>query len=483
MKLSEYTAQDALGLAALVRAGEVTPAELAEAAFRAIDAVNDRLNAVIARLEPPAAGTTPGARAPFHGVPFLIKDLLHGWGGLRCDMGSRLAEGYVYERDGALAARYKQSGLVAIGRSNTPELGLNAVTEPVLYGPTRNPWDPSRSPGGSSGGAGAAVAAGIVPLAHANDGGGSIRIPAAWCGLVGLKPSRGRNPLVPPAEGEAAYGLLAHHVIARSVRDSAAALDVTSGPTGGDYIALPKPERPFLEEVTCPPERLRIALCTRFKETSAPEPECVEAVISAARLCETLGHEIVEATPEIAYPEVAALCFELYMLIAAKTIETAAHATGRAPGPETLEPHTRATLERARATGAMELVASLDRLNRMSRVMGRFMADYDVLLTPAVSRAPCPIGAFSPEGYDEGDLSYWSAEMECYTFLPLFSITGQPSMILPLHWSADGLPLGVQIVAPIGGEAILFRLAGQLERAQPWAARRPPIHAASASQA
>lgn len=481
MNLSEYVQYDGLGLAELVRNREVTPAELAVAAFDAMDAVNDQLNAVIGRVDPPMSGSNVDPAAPFFGVPFVLKDLWHGWGGLRCDQGSRLGEGYVYPDDGVLATRYKQAGLVTVGRANTCELGLSAMTEPILYGPTRNPWDLSLAPGASSGGSAAAVAAGIVPLGHANDGGGSIRLPAAWCGLVGLKPSRGRNPLVAPVVGDGANGVVAHHVVSRSVRDNAAALDATCGPTGDDYIPLAKPTRPFLDEVAREPDRLRVALCTRNREASVPDPACVDAAVSAAKLCEELGHDVVEATPDIGYQDIVDVCFDLYTLAVVVSIEDMARATGRTTGPDTLETPALATLEKGRAMPATRLFARLEELTAMSRIMGRFMADYDVLLMPATSRMPVPVGHFNPLNYAEGDLSYWLNEGEVYTPLPLFSVTGQPAMVLPLHWTDDGLPVGVQIAAAVGDEGVLFRLAGQLERARPWADRRPPVHAGAAA--
>ena len=479
MDLSEYVQYDGLGLAELVRGGEVTPEELARAAFAAMDAVDGRLNAIVGRIDPPTRATTIAEDAPFAGVPFVLKDLLHGWGGVQCDQGCRLAEGYVEPADGPLAARYKAAGLVAVGRANTPELGLAGMCEPLLHGPTGHPWDTGLTPGGSSGSSAAAVAAGIAPLAHANDGGGSIRMPAAWCGLVGLKPTRGRNPLVAPAEGDAAYGIIAHHVVSRSLRDNAAALDATSGPTGADYIPLARPERPFLDEIAIEPGRLRIALCTRFRDAAEPDADCIAAARSVAALCEELGHHVEEATPDIGYPDMADVCFDLYTVPVVAAIEYFAAATGRAPGPDTLEPPGQATLAKGRAMAATQLAMRLDQVGVMSRVMARFMSDYDVVLTPATSRVAPPTGRFATAQYAADDESYWHNEMDCYTPLPLFSITGQPALMLPLYWSDSGLPLGVQFAGPVGGEALLFRLAGQLERARPWAGRQPPVWAGS----
>lgn len=478
MNLSDYTKHDGLGLAKLVRSGVVNRADLIDAANAAIDTVNPRLNAVIGRLDPPAFNDQAPADAPFGGVPFLLKDLGHGWAGIRCDMGSRIAEGYVVQEDSHLSTRFKAAGLVAVGRTNTPEFGINGTTEPELYGPTSNPWDLARSPGGSSGGSAAAVAAGIVPVAHASDGGGSIRVPAAWCGLVGLKPSRGRNP-IGPGGSDATGSIIAHHVISRTVRDTAAMLDVTSGPTGSDFIAMNGPGQGFLAAVTQKPDVLRIALCTRFKDAPQPEGPCVEAAVAAAKLCASLGHEVTEITPDIAYPEMSGLCFDLFMPALAAGVERMMRITGRSTSSATLEPQTLATLKKGRVMTALDLIERFNRQADISRRMSLFMQDYDILLTPGVSRVPCMTGEFGPNDYEKDDLGYWDREMECYTFSPLASLTGQPALVLPLYWTVSGLPVGVQFVSRIGDDATLLSLAGQLEQAQPWTDRRAPIHVAN----
>jgi len=482
MKLSEYVEYDGLGLAELVRKGKVTSSELTRAAFEAMDIINDKIFAIVGRIDPPVAEAGVDSSAPFYGVPFVVKDLWHGWGGIRCDQGSRLGQGYVYPEDSELAARFKRAGLVAVARTSTSELGLFMAVGAVSGELTRNPWDLTRSPGASSGGSAAAVAAGIVPLGHANDGGGSIRMPAAWCGLAGLKPSRGRNPLVPPPVGDGPYGVCAHHVVTRTVRDLAAALDVTSGPTGGDYIPLMSPERSFLDEVTNEPKKLRIALCTRFDDSSEPDAVCVEAALSAAKLCEELGHDVVEATPHIAYTQMVDVCYDWYTMASFTAIEEMARNSGRVPSAKTLEQPSLETYKKGQSMSATHLLRRLDEAAMMSRFMGQFMAEYDVLLTPSTSRVAPPIERVRLDKYGEGDLSYWYEEGEYYTFMPLFSVTGQPAMVLPLHWTADNLPMGVQFSAAIGNDSLLFRLAGQLERARPWNRRRPPTHAASSTK-
>jgi len=475
LTLVEYAGYDALGLARLVYAGEVSPAELAATAFAAMDAVNDRLNAVIGRLDPPVFNANADADAPFRGVPFLLKDLGHGWGGVPSDMGSCLAKGYVQAADSTFAARLRASGLMAVGRTNTSEFGVNGITEPALYGPTNNPWNLSRSPGGSSGGAAAAVAAGIVPIAHASDGGGSIRVPAAWCGLVGLKPSRGRNPLG-PAGNEGNSWIITKHVVSRSLRDTAALLDVTSGPGPGEYVPLAKPAEAFLDQVNAAPGRLRIAWSSRLKGSAKPDRACIDAVEQAAQLCAELGHDVEEVTPQISYPEMVEVCFALYIAQTRPGIEAIAAVTGRTPGPDNLEPQTWRTLQRGREMTATDLMQALAQMAAMSTVMAAFMAKYDVFLTPTVSRIPSLTGAIGPEVYADDELTFWDKEMDRYMFCPLPSLTGQPALSLPLHWSGDNLPIGVQLTGAIGDEARLFQLGGQLKRVRPWHKRRPPVH-------
>ena len=477
MNLSEYTRYDGLGLAALVRAGEISREELACAAFRAMDAVNERLNAIVGRVEPPAGAEPFDPHAVFAGVPFVVKDLWHGWGGVVCNEASRLGEGYVAIEDNVLAARFRNAGLTVAGRGNTCELGLSGQTDPIIYGAARNPWDLSVSPGASSGGSAAAVAAGVVPLAHGNDGGGSIRMPAAFCGLVGLKPSRGRNPLGAPTYGDGAHPVVAHHVMSRSVRDNAAALDVSSGPTGSDFVPLARPQHSFLDEVSNEARGLRIALCTRIKEASEADPACVAAARSAAELCENLGHDVEEATPDVVYQDIIDVCMDFYALSVVSSIDAMARATGRRPGPDTLEAPSLSTYEMGKHMSGARVAGRMQQLASISRVTGDFMRRFDVILTPATSMMPPAVGRYSASHYREGDLSYWADEGEIYNFLPLFSVSGQPAMSLPLYWSDEGLPVGVQIASAIGEEAVLYRLAGQLERAAPWIERRPGVFA------
>jgi amidase len=481
MHLDEYTRFDAVGLAELVRRKEVTPAELLEAALAANARVNPRINAVIGTWpdEARAAVERGLPEGPFRGVPFLLKDLVLHAAGVATDLGSRLTRGTVFPHDSALMERYRRAGLVMVGRTNTPEFGANASTEPVLHGPTRNPWNLERSAGGSSGGSAAAVAAGIVPMAYANDGGGSIRIPAAHCGLFGLKPTRNRISVGPDA-GEALNGMGSEHVVSRSVRDSAAMLDATHGPALGDPYLLAPPERPYLEEVRRKPGRLRIAL-SRTAFSGAPvSPECVAAVEDAARLCTELGHEVVEATPKFDYPKLEEAMVTVWGAGIAAWADGLAGMLGRTPGPDNLEAVSWALLRYGRGLKATDLLGALAVFNHVSRTVAPFFAAHDVLLTPTTAVPPYALGVLDMN-VPRSPAEWFHSLFKLIPFTALFNVTGQPAMSVPLSWSADGLPLGLQFVGRWGEEGTLFRLAGQLEEARPWAERRPPVHAAKAA--
>ena len=475
--LQDYANHDALGLAGLVRCGQVDAAELREVALQAVTAVNDQINAVVGEVEAALGAADCAEDAPFRGLPFLLKDLGHGYAGVECGMGSRLGRGFRAAQDSELARRFKTSGLVAIGRSNTPEFGLSGTTEPLTHGACRNPWDLGLSTGGSSGGAGAAVAAGVVPIAHGSDAGGSIRIPAAWCGLVGLKPSRGRVPKAPEGSDSSTW-LSMHFVLTRSLRDSAAMLDALCGPAAGDFIALPKPRDSFLTETGREPGPLRIALCTEFKGAPEVEADCRAAVEGAARDCAALGHRVEPARLPLDYEGIYRLGYELFLSRVVGLVEGLKRASGREVGPETLEAMSLAALAAADEMSMKRLFACLSEMTRMTVALDRFMADWDVVLSPATSRPPVEIGVFAPDralacGYD-----YWAEELPWYFTSPLFNVTGHPAITLPLGRTASGLPLGVQLSARAGDDAILFRLGAQLERAHPWSTVRPPVHVA-----
>jgi amidase len=470
--VDELIRHDATALAELVRTKQVSAKELTEAAIARIERLNPTLNAVVTPMfeeaRTAASGSPPDG--PFTGVPFLVKDLLADCAGIRLTEGSAFLAAHVAPVDSELTLRYRRAGLIILGRTNTPEFGILPTTEPRLFGPTRNPWDVSRTPGGSSGGSAAAVAARMVPMAHGNDGGGSIRIPASCCGLFGLKPTRGRNPLG-PHYGDLFSGLVAEHALTRSVRDSAALLDATAGPAPGDPYWAPPPARPYRAEVGTPPGALRIAF-TGVSATGVPVHEdCVRAVEDAARLCASLGHHVEEATPETDGNDLSQQFITLWSAGAAWSIEDWARRTGRTPAPEHFEPLTWGLYQMGtRRTGADYLLALQD-LQRVSRDIARFFGRYDVWLTPTLAEPPLPLGSFDAEPDNPMQGLFRAAQFVPFT--PICNITGQPAMSVPLHWNAAGLPIGVHAVSRFGDEATLFRLAAQLEAARPWANRLP----------
>jgi amidase len=475
MTLDEYSQLDGLALAALIRDKAISAGEVLKVALQAMERVDAQLNAIVHRVDP-AAHPVANSNGSFAGVPFVLKDLGHRWAGAPSTMSSRLGVGLRFDEDGPMACRFKQAGFQLIGVAASSEFGMNAVTESVLHGPTRNPWDPTRSTGGSSGGGAAAVAAGIVPIAHATDGGGSIRQPAAWCGLVGLKPSRGRNPYGAATMSDGNAWVVAHHVVSRSLRDTAAALDETSGPLPGDFIPLPKSGEKFISAVIREPRSLRIALCTRWQNASPTDPVCVQAAVEAARCFESLGHIVEEYTPDISYLEMTRVCFELFLPGMSDGVLAVSAATGIAPTVDSLEPPTLATVERSRRQTVSELRAALDRMVWMSRRMAVLHQTYDVLLTPAVSQLPCPIGKYHADTYRHGSTDFWETEGELYAFSPLASITGQPALVLPFFIDGCPLPVGIQLMSANGDETSLFQLGGQLERVRAWHQQRPAIH-------
>ena len=470
---AEYKDYDGLGLAKLVQSGEVTAHEVLEAAIERIDALNPKLNAVVTKVydQARAAAVDHDPKAPLAGVPFLLKDLGGAQAGVPLSAGSRFFAHVPAPADSEIVTRHKRAGLMILGRTNTPEFGLSATTEPVLFGPTRNPWDLSRTAGGSSGGSAAAVAARLVPVAHASDGGGSIRIPASCCGLFGLKVTRGRNSLAPYA-GESIAGCSVEHVVSISVRDSAAVLDATAGPAPGDpYFARP-PERPFLEEVGAAPGRLRIGLATRPFNGMPVDPACVGAAEAAARLCEDLGHVVEEATPAFD----AAGLDDHYNLVfavgATGNIRLRARAIGRELDPAAFERVTFATIQEADRVTGPAYVQSVNRLHGITREIAVFFQTYDLLLTPCLAEPPVKLGTI--DMMSEDLMAYRERLWRFTPFTYAFNVTGQPAMSVPLAWSDAGLPIGVQFVGRYGDEATLFRLAAQLEAARPWADRRPP---------
>ncbi len=502
MTEEDYESLDALGLAELVRAREVEATELVELALALVERIDPAINAVVRLMAEDArrAATRPCA-GPFAGVPFLVKDLLDTVAGHPTSMGSRLFRDVVADHDNELVRRYVAAGLVILGKTNTPEWGLVPVTEPELWGPTRNPWDPERTPGGSSGGSAAAVAARIVPMAGGADGGGSIRIPASCCGLFGLKPTRGRTP-TGPDHGQLWRGLVVGHVLTRSVRDSAAALDALQGADAGAPYEIAPPEGSYLDDAGTDPRPLRIAFTTRPLLGSSVHPECVRAVAEAADLLEDLGHHVEEAAPDVdAEPFTRAFLLMMAAELDADLEEAEAH-LGRPVRRTDLEPPTWALGLLGRAFDAGQYASALRTLELTARHMGPFFRDHDLLLTPTLAAPPPRVGSRSPSPAQKrllrvlgafgsgrivraaGLLERASAgAFEFTPWTPLFNVTGQPAMSVPLHWSADGLPIGVHFAARFGDESTLFRLAGQLERARPWAGRRPALATAPPTSA
>ena len=471
---SEFHRYDGVSLAQLVHQREVSPEDLLEAAIACVESRNPVVNAVVSRLYDEArAAIKAGLPAgPFTGVPYLLKDLGALYRGAITSSGSRLFADNRADHDSEITARLRRAGLVIFGKSNTPELGFCPSTEPRLFGATRNPWNLAHSAGGSSGGAAAAVASGMLPMAHATDGGGSIRIPASCCGLFGLKPTRARNPLGPD-QGEGWGGASAAHAITRTVRDSAALLDATSGPDVGDPYWAPPPAGPFVQEVGREPGQLRIALATASWNGAPVDPRCVAAARAAAALCERLGHRVEEARPQIDGPSLWPAIRVIIGANVCATLEARAKALGRTLDPDDVERFTWARTVDARSYTATDYVSAIGVAHRTGRIVARFFADYDVILSPTMCQPPFPLGVL--DLMSEDDEAYIAALQASVGFTSLFNFTGNPAMSLPLTWSEDGLPIGVQFAAPFGDEATLFRLAAQLEQAQPWADRRPAL--------
>ncbi|MER7735529.1 amidase [Streptomyces erythrochromogenes] len=480
MELHEYTQYDAVGLAGLVARGEVTAAELTAAARAATAAVNPLINAVVESWpaeDDPVPGSTPLA-----GVPFLIKDLAVSMRGKRVELGSRLAAGNVAGQDSFLMRRLRRAGLVTLGRTATPEFAYSTTTEPVLYGPTRNPWDLTRTAGGSSGGSAAAVAAGITPLAHATDAAGSIRVPAASTGLFGLKPTRGRVSLGPDAD-EVFNGLAVHGGLSRTVRDSAALLDLIQGPETGDPYFAERPHRPYLEETARDPGRLHVGLVTTPGNGREVEPAVRAATLAAARLLESLGHR-VEATAVdlgVDWEEFVLANARLWSANLVRWVDGLAAASGRPVDGSTVEPEMLASYAWGRTVSGPEFVHALEVRNRVARAVGARFATLDLLLTPTLPEIPVPLGTYG-RGARNTDGPGWLEHLfHRSPFTAAFNVAGTPAMSVPLGSDpATGLPVGVQFAAGYGREDQLFRLAAQLEQAAPWAQRRPPVWAGAA---
>ena len=471
----ELTRLDATAQAELVRRREVRARDLIEAAIARIERLNPTLNAVVTPMFEDALERASGElpEGPFTGVPFVLKDLTAQYAGVRYTEGSAFVADYVSRQDQELVVRQMKAGLVVVGKTNTPEFGILPTTEPRLFGATRNPWSLGRTTGGSSGGTAAAVASGMVPMGHGNDGGGSIRIPASCCGLFGLKPTRARNPLG-PALGDTPAGLECEHALTRTVRDSAALLDATEGPDVGDPYWAPPKKRPYAQEVGADPGRLRIGLTTSTVTQVPVDPGCVRAAEDTARLCEELGHDIVDLNlSDLDGGAISDAFITVWASGVAAVIEYWSGVLGKAPAAADFEPLTWAMRELALGRSVTDYMLAVGYLQSVTREISRHFTDCDVLLTPVLAEPPLPLGSFeAPEDQPLFPLLRAGAWVP---FTPLANITGQPAMSVPLHWNDEGLPIGSHFIGRFGDEATLFRLAAQLEQARPWADRRPSL--------
>ena len=471
----QLSSMDATDLARLVKKKEIQPSELVELAIERIEKLNPQLNAVVTKMydEALAIARKPLPDGPFTGVPFLLKDHTAAYKGFRITFGTKNLQNHIASQDSELVTRYKKAGLITVGKTNTPELGLLPTTEPKLFGPSRNPWDLNRTTGGSSGGSAAAVAARIVPAAHGNDGGGSIRIPSSCCGIFGLKPTRGRNSLAPDF-GDLLGGFVAEHVLTRSVRDSAALLDATMGYVPGDPYCPPSAEGPYIDEVGKKPGRLRIAYVGQSL-AGAIDEDCRKAALDAAALCRDLGHDLVEIAPNIDIGVLARAFNVIWAAGCASTIEGIARATKKEPSPDQYENVTWGLYEMGKKCSGADYLNAVQTVQRISRSVALFFLDYDVFLTPTLGEPPVALGTFDSPADDL--LKGWRRSGTFVPFTPLFNATGQPAMSMPLYWNKEGLPIGVHFAGRFGDEATLFRLAAQLEDARPWKDKRPPISA------
>ena len=475
MTIDELAFLDATAQAELVRNKEVTPSEMVDAAIERVERLNPKLNAVITPIYERAreAASAASIDRPFAGVPFLLKDFGAEYKDSPLSGGSSFLAGhYVSPKSSELVRRYLEAGLIIIGKTNTPEFALMPTTEPREFGPCRNPWDMKLTTGGSSGGSAAAVASGMVAAAHANDGGGSIRVPSSCCGLVGLKPTRGRNTLGPDI-GDGANGLLCDHVVTRSVRDSAAILDATSGPLLGDPYYPAKPERPFVDEVYREPERLRIGFSTIGLNGVQAHPDCIAAVKSVAKLCDELGHDLDEASPTVNGRRLFKAFGSVWAGFLCWSVKNAAMQSGRTIEEKLFEPTTWRTFLHGERLNSGEYLMAAQELQKAGRDAAAFFTDYDIWLTPTLLQPPVPLGYFDYTAETREEHIVRLGEYTGFTLIA--NASGQPGISLPMHWNGDNLPIGVQLLGRYGDEAALIRIAGQLEQAQPWAHRRPGI--------
>ena len=488
----EYDQLDATGLAELIAAGEISAHEVLEAAIERVELRNPALNSVVVPLfEKARERVDQLPEGPLRGVPFLLKDLKAKWVGTPTSNGTALEKGRVAEANSLIVDRFLGSGLQVIGKSSSPEFGIMAITEPQIWGPCRNPWDLNRTPGGSSGGSSSSVAARIVPIAHAGDGGGSIRIPASATGTFGLKPTRGRVSMA-PFLGEGWGGFVQEGVISRSVRDSALCLDQIDHFTPGEPYAAPQKLKPWVEHLHAPEKPLRVAYTTGTLFGQDNHPDCIEAVHHSARLLESLGHHVEEARPTFPREEL----IEAYFLTVASGVslfvEDASAYAGIKPSHKHFEPVTWALAQIGWHTSAARLTRARNTMHRASREVAEFFGRYDLFVSSTHAAPPVMIGELGLSSVDRLQLAVLrnlplqtlfdkllqGMGKKALSRTPntmLFNQTGQAAMSVPLHWNGSGIPIGTQIVGPFGGEGMLFEVATQLEEAQPWAERLPPL--------
>ena len=471
LSADDYRKHDAVALADLIRRKQITASEAVEAAIAAVERINPKLNAVTVPMFEQGRDAARDATGPLAGVPFLLKDFLAQYKGVPTSAGTKVFAKDIAPLDSELVARYRRAGLAILGKTNSSEFAIAAGSEPRAFGVTHNPWDPTRSPGGSSGGSAAAVAARLVPAAHATDGGGSIRIPASACGIFGLKPSRGRISFAPGSEGLA--GAANEHVVSRSVRDSAALLDISAGYVPGDPYTAPAPERPFLQEIGRPVEKLRIGLWTQAPHGDAVAPQCLAAVEDAAKLLRELGHDVELASLPLDWPALDDAFFTVMAVQTAMVMDL--RAAGRSFSAQDFEGVTWAMAEYGRGKTGLDYLRAVQTFHRTGRGMTYTMSTFDLLLSPTLAGLPQVLGVLDTGVSDAQD--FMRRTFQFAPFTKLFNVTGQPAMSLPLYWTKDNLPVGVQIVGRYGAEGLLFRLAAQLESARPWADRLPPLHA------
>lgn len=470
---------DAIAQAELVHRGELQPVDLVDEAIERLEKLDTELNAVVFRDLDRArdAASRLDPALPFAGVPILVKDLFTDVAGLPSTCGSAWLRDRVSRHDQTYVARLKRAGFVVLGKTRTPEFGMQPTVESRAYGTTRNPWAVDRSPGGSSGASAAAVASGMVPVAHGNDAGGSLRIPAAACGVFGLKPTRGRNP-EGPAVGESLGGLAVEHVLTRSVRDSAALLDVTSGPALGDPYWTQPHEGTWLAETQRDPGRLRVAVTRRTPEDRPVDPACLAALEDTVALLESLGHHVFERDLDELTPAVGSAIGRMYGSVVDWCVRMFTEELGRPPEPGELEPLTRLYWERSRSVTGGELLQAQTTIHRFGRAVAGAMTEFDAWLSPTLATLPPLLGAMQASEEDPTVAERVSAAFVAFPLVAA-NLAGAPAMSVPLWWTPGGLPVGVHLMGRYGDEATLLRLAAQLERAQPWADRWPPVSVTS----